>query len=225
MRLALAPEADAFALRGGMLVRSWMPASGRRIRDADLVCDVSFRPRELRAVLRAILANRAVEDGIVFDAERFRVDTAAPNAKLFAAGEVDGELAEMTVDFTFGLDVWPAASRCTLAMTRGAARLNVCRHEMVIATKLGVIAELGVREWRPKDLADIWLALRRFGPTRSTAEAIERRAASVHELDAPWWRGPRAHMRWDRFAVRHPALPRHLDAVLAEVRANLSRQR
>lgn len=224
LRLAASRDADAFALRGGMLVRTWN--ARRPIRDADLVCSLPWRPRAMRTLLGAVLANREIADGVVFDADRFRVDTLRPQSslKLFAAGEVDGELAEMTVDFTFDLDVWPASTRGVMSVARGAAQLWMCPHELVIGTKLRVIAELGPRQWRPKDLGDIWLALRRFPPARSfgvLGEAIERCfAGSGHDvttlLDRPWWHERRAQMRWGRYHDME------LAAVIAEVRAQLS---
>ena len=238
LRLAAAPDADAFALRGGMLVRTWLDAADRQIRDADLVCSLPYRPRHLRAALGAILADRGVIDGVFFDDDRFRVDfmwpgIPHPGLKLFAAGEVDGIRAEITVDVTFELEVWPAPTRSVLTAGRGAAARWMCAHEMVIGTKLCVIAELGPREWRPKDLADIWLALRRYPPTSSFArlgEAIERSFAHGNArghdaktiLATPWWRDPRAAMRWGRYVARNAHVPNDLDVVIAEVSDKLA---
>jgi hypothetical protein len=232
-RLAVARDADAFALRGGMLMRSWAPE--RRARDVDLVCRLPYRPREVHGRLREILAT-PLDDGVVFEAERFRVDrvwpdSAEPGLKLFARGAVDGSIAEITADLTFQLDVWPAAARTAVATSTGTARLWTCPVEMVIGTKLGVIAELGPREWRAKDLADVWLALRRFPPASFgvLGEAIER-AFARKQLDAApakllaesWWREPRAAMRWASHGARAPAVPPRLDAVVAELRASLA---
>jgi hypothetical protein len=202
-----------------MLVRSWIPS--RLVRDADFACRLP--PRAMRGRLGAILAAH-VDDGAAFDADRFRIDTqSAESIKLFAAGEVDGELAEMTVDIAF-VDVWPAAARSALPFARGTARLWLCPYEMVVGTKLAVIAELGPREWRPKDLADIWLALRRFPRGASLGEAIERRIER-HELQMiltrSWWRERRAETRWGRYVAR-AAVPSELASVIAEVRAKLS---
>jgi len=232
LRLARVRDADAYALRGGMLVRHWLPEAGRVVRDLDLVCALPYRPRDVRQRVAEIL-RVALGDGVDFEADRFRIDPVACGdhamAVLFAAGRVDGELAEITVDVTFGLDVWPAAMRDVVTAERGVAPVWTCGHEMVVATKLAVIAELGAREWRAKDLADIWCALRRFSPARSLpaiGEAIERRsgdaAAGVAVLAAPWWRAPHAAMRWGRQVARQPYVPGELDAVLAEVRDALA---
>jgi hypothetical protein len=216
LRLAGARDADAYALRGGMLVQQWLPEARRRVRDVDLVCALPYRVRDLRQRLEDVL-RRDAADGVVFEPERVRLDAlpcAPPMLVLFAAGRADGEHAEITVDLAFGVDVWPAA-------VRGAGGIWTCGHEMVVATKLAVIAELGPREWRPKDLADVWIALRRFPPA-STLAAIERRGGDgVAVLAAPWWRESRAAMRWGRHVARQAGVPDHLEAVLGEVRDKL----
>ncbi len=222
LRLAASPEAEAYALRGGMLVRSWLPETGRRVRDVDVVCSLPYRPREMRARLRAVLASQ-LADGVVFDAERFRVDTAWPHSTqpglvLFAAGSVDGARGEIKVDLTFQLPVWPQAQRRAV----GAATLWTCPHEMVIATKLQVIAELGPREWRAKDVGDLWHVLRRF-PVGVLGEAVERRRIDLQSLiTASWWRERDAGVRWARYAHQLPSVPLDLDAATSEIRHHLA---
>lgn len=229
LRLARARDADAFALRGGMLVRTWVPDAKRSVRDVDLVCALPLQPRAIRARLRALLADREVDDDVVFDAGRFRIDRwpDSPGLTLYAAGDVDGEPAEMTADLWFELDVWPAAHRGVVTAARGTIPLWLCPHELVIASKLGVLAELGPRYWRAKDLADIWLALRRFPPRRPfgvLGEAIERRCGDGWQpiVSDAWWCEPRAEQRWARYAAGETAVPIALAAVVAEVRQALS---
>src|SRR5687768_14688386 len=80
-RIAEGGDADAFALRGGMLVRHWFPESRRPARDVDLVCRLPYDVRAMRALFARTLA-REVGDGVVFEADRFRVDkiqTATPH--------------------------------------------------------------------------------------------------------------------------------------------------
>jgi len=231
LRLAAVRDAEAFALRGGLLVRAWVPE--RRARDVDLVCSLPYRPREIRVRLRELLATR-LDDGVVFDPDHIRIDrvwpaSPQPGLKLFAIGEAEGAVAEMTADLTFQLDVWPAATRRALTTTTASTQVWTCPLEMVIGTKLKVIAELGPREWRPKDLADLWLVMRRCPPAsvRVLGEAIERCFSRTPGLEpdiltTSWWRDRRAASRWSRFVVRHPAVPIDLDAVIGEVRDHLS---
>ena len=224
LRLAASPEAEAYALRGGMLVHSWLPGAGRRVRDVDVVCSLPYRPREMRPRLREVLATQ-LADGVAFDAERFRVDTAWPHSTqpglvLFAAGKVDGARGEIKVDLTFELPVWPQAQRSAV----GAATLWTCPHEMVIATKLQVIAELGPREWRAKDVGDLWHVLRRFPVAVGVlGEAIERRRLDLHALIAgSWWREREAGVRWARYATQLPSVPLDLEAATSEIRHHLA---
>ncbi len=230
-RLATARDADAYTLRGGMLVDAWVPGAGRRIRDIDVICGLPYRSRDMRTRVREILA-APHDDGVTFEADRFRVDPVWPDSPhpgliVFARGEVGGTVAEISVDLTFQLDVWPIAERREV----GGTRVWTCAHEMVVGTKLAVIGELGPREWRPKDLADIWLVTRRFPPASFGAlgEAIDRAfARKTLRLDmrdllgTPWWREPEAASRWARFVARHPVVPCDLAAAIGEVRRALS---
>ncbi len=207
-RFARARDADAYAVRGGMAIRSWVP--GRVARDVDLVCRLPYRVRDLTSRLGEILALPA-NDGVIFD-EEFRVDSYVgspkPGLQLFARSNA----GELTADLTFELEVWPLARR--------VSQVWMCPHEMVIATKLNVLGELGPRSWRTKDLADLWHLLRRFPASHTLGEAIERFTRG-DVLAAPWWRDPATAMRWSRYVAKHPSVP-DLDAVVSEVRAHLS---
>ncbi len=209
-RFARARDADAYALRGGMAIRSWVP--DRVARDVDLVCCLPYRVRDLTSRLGEILA-LPVNDGVIFD-EEFRVDpyvgSPKPGLQLFARSNA----GELTADLTFELDVWPLARRESQGW--------LCPHEMVVATKLNVLGELGSRSWRTKDLADLWQLLRRFPPTRTLGEAIERFTRDRDILAHSWWQTPATAMRWSRYVAKHPSVPIDLDAVISEVRTHLS---
>jgi hypothetical protein len=206
-RFARARDADAYALRGGMAIRSWIPE--RVARDVDLVCRLPYRVRDLTARLGEILA-LPVDDGVIFDDE-FRVDpyvgSPEPGLQLFARSNV----GELSADLAFELEVHPI---------RQTERW-LCPHEMVIATKLNVLGELGPRSWRTKDLGDLWHLLRRFPASRTLGEALDRYTADRDVLAAPWWREPATAMRWARYVAKHPEMP-ELEAVVSELRARLS---
>jgi len=217
-RLAVARDADAYALRGGMLIQTWIP--GRVVRDIDLVCRLPYQPRDLHARLGELLA-RELADGVVFD-EVYRVD-ALPRVRalqLFARGEVEGVAAELSVDLAFGIDVWPRAARHPVA---GALPWS-CPQELIVATKLKLLDELGPTGWRTKDLADLWQLLRRDPPLAILGEACERTGAATAILERPWWREGRAAERWARRAAADPTVPWELAGVLAELRARLTRR-
>lgn len=226
-RLAAQPDVDAYALRGGMLVRHWHP--DRPAKDVDLVCRLPFDPKDVRERLARVLATE-VTDGVQFDAQRFRLDVLRPTSRhpglrLFAAGRTDGRATEMTADLTFQLDVWPDAELARL----GEAELFVCRPAMLIGRKLQVTSELGRHHWRPKDLFDLWLMLRERPPTTAVlGEAVERsffeEAGDADIVAEPpsWWREPRTAARWSRFARGVRAAPRDVETVADEVHQRLA---
>lgn len=231
-RLALAPDADAFVLRGGMLVRHWFPEVERPARDVDLVCRLPYDQRDLRERLVNILGEPRVRDGVLFDTSRVRIDALWPDSehpglRLFAAGRADGRAGDITVDLTFHLEVWPSASPCELPLGAGRVPLWVCPPEMLIGRKLKVTADLSVGRWRPKDLADVWLMLGREPDRGRVGESIERlmpRGEVSALLDRGFWLEPGAASRWGRFhrdAGR--TMPADLAMVVEEVRARLSR--
>lgn len=241
LRLAGQPDADAFVLRGGMLVRQWFPDADRPALDVDLLCRLPFDLDDVRArITRALGAT--VGDGVRFvpNKVRFRpiwVDTPAPGLRVFALAHVDGHPVDLRADVTFGLDPWPEPVRGRFVSERGEATLWMCRPESLIGRKLQVTANLGARHWRPKDVADLSWMLARFDlDHRVLGEAIEASLVGCAEtLDdvraafAPgaWLDAPLAESRWHqqlgeagRFDAG--ALPDDLSAVVSQVRARLA---
>gem|GEM_PF-1916481 len=238
-RVARHPDGDAFALRGGMLIRHWFAELRRPARDVDLVCALPFDLEAMRERVQTMLAT-ALDDGVDFEADRFRLDaihlrSPHPGIRLFAVGRAvlpDGPPAfgEISVDTTFSMPVFPAAQRERLSLSRGEVTLRTCPPEMLVARKLQVLAQLGPHHWRPKDLSDVWWMLERFEPDLDQlAPAIERsfrghdHAGLEELLSAPWWSEPRATTRWARYARQLPRAARRdrPAGLAAEVRDRL----
>ncbi|HEU0029169.1 MAG TPA: nucleotidyl transferase AbiEii/AbiGii toxin family protein [Kofleriaceae bacterium] len=232
-RIAQGGDADAFALRGGMLVRHWFPASRRPARDVDLVCSLPYDVRAMRALFARTLAHDA-GDGVVFEADRFRIDriqtaTPHPGMRLFAVGRVDGVFGEISIDTTFAMPIWPDAVRDELRIRGGDVPFWLCPREMLVGRKLQVLAELGPQRWRPKDLCDVWMIVRGEAPSGRLGEAIER-AFAGHDhapledvLARSFWTDRTADVRWSRFVGQLPrgVVPARADVVAAEVRGAL----
>jgi hypothetical protein len=228
-RIAGGPDADAFALRGGMLVRHWFPESRRPARDVDLVCSLPYDLRAMRALFARTLA-RDAGDGVVFEADRFRVDpiqtaTPHPGMRLFAVGRAGGDFGEISIDTTFAMPIWPAAVRSELRLG-GNVPFWLCPPEMLVGRKLQVLAQLGPHRWRPKDLSDVWMILRGSRTGAALGEAIER-AFAGHDhapvedlLDAAFWTDRAADLRWSRFAGRLPrgVVPERAEVLAADLR-------
>jgi hypothetical protein len=226
-RLAEGADADAFALRGGMLVRHWFPKSRRPARDVDLVCRLPYDLRAMRALFERTLA-REGGDGIVFEADRFRVDqiqtaTPHPGMRLFAVGRADGDFAEISIDTTFAMPIWPDAVRGRLG---DDVPFWLCPPEMLVGRKLQVLAQLGPRRWRPKDLSDVWMILRGEMTNGHLGEAIERAFAGYDHapledlLEDAFWADRTSDLRWSRFVGELPrgVVPDHATTLAAEVR-------
>lgn len=233
-RIAEGDHADAFALRGGMLVRHWFPASRRPARDVDLVCRLPYDLRAMRGLFARTLAHDAA-DGVIFEADRFRVDpiqlaTPHPGMRLFAVGRAGGDFGEISIDTTFAMPIWPDAVRRQLRLgATTTVAMFVCPPEMVVGRKLQVLAQLGPYRWRPKDLSDVWMILRGGLTGGSLGEAIER-AFAGHEhtpiadlLNGGFWSERAADLRWSRFVGQLPrgVVPADPATVAAEVRSAL----
>jgi Nucleotidyl transferase AbiEii toxin, Type IV TA system len=233
-RIAEGGDADAFALRGGMLVRHWFPESRRPARDVDFVCRLPFDLRAMRRVFARTLGHAAADE-VVFEADRFRVDpiqtaTPHPGMRLFAVGRAGGEFAEVSIDVTFDMPIWPDAVRGCLHLGDGQAPFWLCPSEMLVGRKLQVLANLGPHRWRPKDLSDVWMILRHSpAPSRFLGEAIERAFAGYDHasiddlLGRAFWTDRAADARWSRFAgqLRRGVVPARPAAVVEDLRVAL----
>jgi hypothetical protein len=239
LRLARLPDAEHFVLRGGMLVRLWFRPYVRAATDLDLVSTFPFGVEETARRFVPLLADRGVDDGVIFNAERFRVEgiwlnTDFPGVRLFVCGEVEGNEDDVSVDVTFGEPLVPKPEFDEYPMRGSAltARLWMCRPETIVGRKLHALMHMGTLHWRPKDLNDLRLLLGRV-PMR-LADLPEAIAASFTSrgnttADArslfghPWWSLKMSSARWQDFVKesRGQEVPRNLACVIAEVAERL----
>ncbi|MDQ3341763.1 MAG: nucleotidyl transferase AbiEii/AbiGii toxin family protein [Myxococcota bacterium] len=198
-----------------MLVRHWFPESRRPARDVDLVCRLRYDLRAMRALFARTL-KRDAADGVVFEADRFRVDpiqtaTPHPGMRLFAVGRAGGDFGEISIDTTFNMPIWPDAVRDGLCLgASGEVPFWLCPPEMLVGRKLQVLAQLGPHRWRPKDLSDVWMILRGARTDGFLGEAIERAFAGYDHapfddlLNGAFWTERGADVRWSRFVGQLP---------------------
>jgi hypothetical protein len=240
LRLARLPDADRFILRGGMLMRLWFRPVARRAADLDLVATFAFDVEETARRFVPVLADRSVDDGVRFNAKRFRVEgiwqnTDFPGVRLFACGEVDGVEDEFSVDVTFGEPLLPAPELRDYPMLdrKLTARLWMCRPETIIGRKLHALMHMGMLHWRPKDLNDLRLLLGRVPmnvaelPGAIAASFTSRgdttaRARSIFGRNS-WWTMKMSSARWQDFVRESKGreVPRNLRDVVAEVAGRL----
>lgn len=229
-RLARHPEADAFALRGGMMVRHVLPGAGRRVRDVDLLCELPYDPSGLRRLLGEVLSDRTVDDGVGFDPAGRHLcgvwrGPVTPALCLRAMGAVGAALGRISVDVVFGLPVWPPPEATTLG---AGVRLRVCRPEVVIGRKVQVVTASGPHRWRPKDLADLERLLQLDLDVGTLGQAVEvafehgegsfAEAAEVFGR-ASWWSSAPAVARWSRAGHAAHADPAAAAAAVREALA------
>lgn len=227
LRLARSPDAEAFALRGGMRLQQVF--SKRRASDVDLVWREPGLPK-LETLFRDVLS-APCPDGVRYD-ERFRIDHySAPGqlsgARLVAAGSVDGRSDDFSVDVHYHIDLGPKPVRRPLQVQQGEGHVWMCEPETLIGRKVRVTALRGAQRWRPKDVADIHQLLRTQRLDRDRlAQGFDAAGASQGDVrDAiravfcsqSFWSDTRAQLRWRRHQRRWGAQARDLRGVALEV--------
>jgi hypothetical protein len=224
-----------------MLMRLWFRPWDRPAGDLDLVSTDGFSVEETARRFRPLLADRSVDDGVIFDARRFRaqgiwLNTKYPGVRLYACGEVEGVEDEFTVDVTFGEPLVPAPEYHEYPMECGlVARLWMCRPETIAGRKLHALAQTGVLHWRPKDLNDLRLLLTQVpidfaelgGAIECSFTSRGNTLAEARSVFGPqaWWKLKMSAARWRDFVEDSAAgaVPEDLSAVVAEVANRLQR--
>jgi hypothetical protein len=240
LRLARRPDAAEFVVRGGMLMRHWFRPAPRPAEDLDLVATFPFAVEEAARRFRPVLADTAVDDGVIFDTEGVRFEgiwlgTGTPGVRVFTTGVADGVEIDFHVDITFGPPPRPAAVFGELPTASGEpARVWMCRPEAVAGHKVQALWHRGLLGWRPKDLDDLRLLLARVpmdaadlrGAVVAYLSDVGGTAADARTLFAPGsvWATKMAGARWLDYvkAPRGRDVPRDLAAVVAEIAGRLA---
>jgi hypothetical protein len=238
LRLARLPDATDFVLRGGMLMRLWFRPLDRPSGDIDLAATFPFDAKETARRLVPLLADRGVDDGVVFDAERVRVegiwlDTPFPGVRMFAAGTVDGIEDEFSLDVTFSEQLVPEPTTGDyLTSSSCVARLRMCRPETIVGRKLHALMHMGALHWRAKDLNDVRLLLKRVlldsdALVGAIASSFTTRGNTTADARAlfrhKWWTLKTSAVRWQDLVAsgRVPGASGPLARVVAEVAEQL----
>ncbi len=115
------------------------------------------------------ILSRDVEDGVVFDPDKLRVDRIREELdygglRLRAIASVGGARINLTIDIGFGDAVEPGAEVVDypVMLDLPAPRLRAYAREAVIAEKFQAMVALGRANSRMKDFYDIWILSRSF---------------------------------------------------------------
>jgi hypothetical protein len=237
LRLARLPDAGGLVLRGGLLLRHWFRPTPRPALDLDLVAPGPLTVAGASRYL-PLFADGGVGDGVAFEADRLHVEaiwrpTDNPGVRVHATGTVGDDQLDVQVDITGGPPPRPAPVFGEVPTACGRpARVWMCRPESVAGQKLQALWQLGMHLWRPKDLDDLLLLLRRLplGPA-AVREAVAALFADLGgTLDdaralfaSPWWGMKMTSARWlDFMASRGRGAPPALAEVVAEVSGRLA---
>ena len=213
-------ETKDFVLRGGYLTREWIDPLPRPTEDLDFVGDFAFGIDETVERLEPALACK-IDDGIRIDRKKLVargiwLDTKFPGVHVDIAIGIDRADQRLGIDIGFNDPLVPPPT----TWSNGA---RVVRPETQLAWKLHGLVEMA-EQWRPKDLADLWLIATRVElEAAALPSAIEAAftsrgftiAQSTGALDDERWTTKSARVRWSS----HRGLA--LGDVISELRARL----
>lgn len=114
-RLSVSPYADRFALKGAMLLATWLPDTARGTRNLDLLGFEEASESRILDIFREVLAYSA-EDGVGFDpgvlrAEPIREGLKYGGLRLRAVSTLSGARIAVVVDIGFDDSVEPGLER------------------------------------------------------------------------------------------------------------------
>jgi len=189
-RLSTSAYAEAFVLKGAMLLTSWFEDPHRATRDLDLLGFGDPSPEAMIAAFREVLA-ADVTDGVEFDLDALRVDQIREaleygGLRLRTTASISGTRIAVTVDVGFGDALEPGAEVIDYPsmLDLPTPRLRVYARETVVAEKFQAMVALGRANSRMKDFYDVWLLSQSFPfdddrLARAIAATFERRATSI----------------------------------------------
>lgn len=232
-RLTQAGHANRFALKGAMLMTSWIDDPFRPTRDIDLL---GFGNPEADAMLALFgeICRIEIDDGVQFDAEALSItanrdDLAYGGLRLQTYARIDGAKVRIIIDIGFGDAVAPGLEQLDLPvlLDQPAPRLRAYARETVIAEKFQAMVMLGKINTRLKDYYDIWVLARGFEfdqerLARAIAATFERRTTPLPEalpdgISPDFANIPGRQRQWAAFLQDTAVNPGDLASVLKDL--------
>lgn len=218
-RLTVSRHADAFVLKGAMLLATLLPGTTRPTRDLDLLGTGEPRPARLRDIFREIAALDGGGDAVVFDrakveARPIREDAVYPGVRVTLHARLGQARVRAQVDIGFGdaVDPPPRPLQYPSLLDLPAPRIRGYPPEAVVAEKLQAMVALGLKSSRLRDLHDLRAlasALAFDGPTlvRAVRTTFARRQTTI-PAEAPegltplFYDDPAKQASWASFLAR-----------------------
>ena len=185
-RLSRSSHANAFMLKGALMLTVWRAPVTRPTRDIDLLGRMDNAPDAVAAVMREVCAQDVEPDGLDFDAASVRGKTIAEDAdyrgvRVLFDGQLGNARVSMQVDVGFGDVVSGAQDRVEYPtiLDLPAPQLRGYSRESAIAEKLHAMVKLGEQNSRMRDFFDVWLLSGQFAfDGGALSDAFQRTFAS-----------------------------------------------
>jgi Nucleotidyl transferase AbiEii toxin, Type IV TA system len=229
-RLAISRYSNKFVLKGGVLLAAF--EARRPTQDVDFLARrLSGDTRQMLTVVQSI-AETEVDDGLIYDTDAARVQEIRetgtyPCVRVSLTAELFTAQLSFHVDISVGDPVWPDPRTIDVPKLLGGY-LQVTGYPlvMVLAEKISACIQLGTRNTRWRDFADIWtlthhhdvngldlcVALgKATAHRRVTQEPLNETLAGFGNYAQGRWSGWRSRMNLEA------TLPGRFGDVLAEV--------
>jgi len=168
-RLSKSKYAERFILKGALLLAVWRSEVSRSTMDIDLLGRIENSEETITAAVRAILEQKVIDDGIVYNASTIKTEPISEDAMyrgIRVSFEANLAVAEirLKIDIGFGDSMYPApqSQEFPVLLDQEAPLLLCYSRENAIAEKFEAMVKLGNLNSRMKDFFDIWLLSRYF---------------------------------------------------------------
>ena len=236
-RLSRSPHADRFALKGAMLLTTWLPEAARGTRDLDLLGFGDSSEERILGIFRDVLAI-AAEDGVEFDLAALRVglireELEHGGLRLRGTASLSSARIAVVVDIGFGDSVEPGLETIDypVLLDLPAPKLRAYAPETVIAEKFQAMVALGRANSRMKDFYDIWILSRTFHfdadrLARAIAATFARRQTAIpteipDALTLAFAEDPLKQRQWAAFIADLDNAPNQLQTIISDLIAFL----
>jgi len=191
-RLTRSRHANAFILKGGLMLTVWKAPSSRPTMDIDLLGRTANDVSTLVAIFRELCEQDVEPDGLAFDAssvtgEVITEDAEYEGVRIRCRGSLGPAQVTLQIDVAFGdvivpqpeFNDWPTILDLPAPRLRGYSR------ESTIAEKLEAMVRFGVVNSRLKDFFDIWFLSRQFDFDGETLSAAIRATFASRQSTIP----------------------------------------
>lgn len=163
-RLSVSRHAEAFILKGALMLEVWCARYTRPTMDIDLLGVVRDDEDSIKSIITEVLALSNGNDGLTFDpsslhSERIKEEADYQGMRLRFLAYLGKAKINLQIDLAFGDSVIPSAEIIDFPtiLSLPAPHLYGYSRESAIAEKLEAMVRLDIINSRMNDFFDIWL--------------------------------------------------------------------